>query len=173
MDGEQTVRSALLAVLAQARLPLVATRGVPATHDLNRLTLVINWREHASGSVALSHFDQAAVECTEIVHRRQVGAPAQRIGLKGCDAGVTSQSEGALWAPVYRIEAERLSKQLNRHHLETTPSTLTCHGVARCVLRYQRLTTPALNTASDQADIVWETKGDRSVKSLRPARIAA
>ena len=172
MDDEQTVRSALPAVMAQTLLQPAATRGAAATHDLNRLNLLTNLHGHASGLAALSYFDQAAVERTEIVHGRQVGALAQRIWLKGCDAGVLSQSEDALWAPVHRTEAERLSKQLNRHHPETTPSTLTCHGVARCVLRYQRLTTPALNTVSDQADIVWEPKGDRFDKSLPPTRVA-
>jgi len=44
--------------------------------------------------------------------------------------------------------------------------------VACCVLRYQRLTTPALNTVSDQADIVLEPKGDRFDKSLPPTRVA-
>ena len=173
MDGEQTVRSALLAVLAHARLPLVATRGVPATHDLNRLTLVINWRERASGSVALSHFDQAAVDRTEVVRWRQVGAPAQRIWLKGCDAGVTSESEDALWTPVTCTGAGRLSKGLNRRHPETTPSTLTRNAKAPRVLRYQRLTTPAPNTVSDQANIVWEPKGNGSVKNRHHVRVAA
>ena len=173
MDDEQTVRSALPAVLAQTLLTPVATGGVTVTHDLNRLTLLINLHGHASASVALSQFDQAAVERTEIVHWRQERAPAQRIGLKGCYAGVISQSEDALGTPVHCSEAEPLSKRLNRHHPETTPSTLTCHGVAACVLHYQRLSTPALNTVSDQADIACEPKGDRSVKRLRPASAAA
>ena len=173
MDDEQTVRSALPAVMAQTLLQPAATRGAAATHDLNRLNLLTNLHGHASGLAALSYFDQAAVERTEIVHGRQVGALAQRIWLKGCDAGVLSQSEDALWAPVHRTEAERLSKQLNRHHLETTPSTLTCHGVARCVLRYQRLTTPALSTMPDQAGVVCELKKDHSVKRLDLARVAA
>ena len=173
MDDEQTVRSALPAVMAQTLLPPAATRGAAATHDLNRLNLLINLHGHASGLAALSYFDQAAVERTEIVHRRQVGAAAQRIWLKGCDAGVLSQSEDALWAPVHRTEAERLSKKLNRHHPETTPSTLTRNDVAPCVSRYQRLTTPALSTVPDQADVVCEPKKDHCVKRLGLARVAA
>ena len=173
MDDEQTVRSALPTVLAQTLLQPVATRGVTVTHDLNRLTLLINLHGHASGSVALSHFDQAAVERTEIVHWRQVGAPAQRIWLKGCYARVTSQSEDALWTLVHCTEAERLPKRLNRHHPETTPSTLTRNDVAPCVSRYQRLTTPALSTVPDQADVVCEPKKDHSVKRLGLARVAA
>lgn len=173
MDDEQTVRSALPTVLAQTLLQPVATRGVTVTHDPNRLTLLINLHGHASGSVALSHFDQAAVERTEIVHWRQVGAPAQRIWLKGCYARVTSQSEDALWTLVHCTEAERLPKRLNRHHPETTPSTLTRNDVAPCVSRYQRLTTPALSTVPDQADVVCEPKKDHSVKRLGLARVAA
>lgn len=173
MDDEQTVRSALPAVLAQTQVTPVGTWGVTVTHDLNRLTLLINLHGHAIGSVALSQFDQVAVERTEIVHWRQEGAPAQRIWLKVCYAGVISQSEHAFWAPVHCTEGEPLSKRLNRHHPETTPSTLACHGEAACVLHYQRLSTPAVNTVSDQADIAWEPKGDRSVKRLPPARVAA
>jgi hypothetical protein len=172
MDDEQTVRSALPAVMAQTLLQPAATRGAAATHDLNRLNLLINLHGHASGLAALSYFDQAAVERTEIVHGRQVGALAQRIWLKGCYTGVTSQSEDALWTPVHSTEAARLPKRLNRHHPETTPSTLTRNDVAPCVSRYQRLTTPALSTVPDQADVVWEPKGDRFDKSLRPTRVA-
>ena len=173
MDDEQTVRSALPAVMAQTLLPPAATRGAAATHDLNRLNLLINLHRHASGLAALSYFDQAAVERTEIVHGRQVGALAQRIWLKGCYTGVTSQSEDALWTPVHSTEAARLPKRLNRHHPETTPSTLTRNDVAPCVSRYQRLTTPALSTMPDQAGVVCELKKDHSVKRLDLARVAA
>ena len=57
MDDEQTVRSALPAVMAQTLLPPAATRGAAATHDLNRLNLLINLHGHASGLAALSYFD--------------------------------------------------------------------------------------------------------------------
>ena len=173
MDDEQTVRSALPAVMAQTLLQPAATRGAAATHDLNRLNLLTNLHGHASGLPALSYFDQAAVECTEIVHGRQVGAPAQRIWLKGCDASVTSESEDALWTPVTCTGAGCLSKGLNRRHPETTPSTLTRNDVAPCGSRYQRLTTPALSTMPDQAGVVCELKKDHSVKRLDLARVAA
>ena len=173
MDDDHTVRSALLTALAQTLRPPLATLGVPLTHDLSCLTSLITLQGHSSGPLAPSDSNKASLGRTEIVHWRQERAPAQRIGLKGCYAGVISQSEDALGTPVHCSEAEPLSKRLNRHHPETTPSTLTRLGVAACVLHYQRLSTPALNTVSDQADIACEPKGDRSVKRLRPARVAA
>ena len=54
MDDEQTVRSALPAVMAQTLLQPAATRGAAATHDLNRLNLLTNLHGHASGLAALS-----------------------------------------------------------------------------------------------------------------------
>ena len=107
MDDDHTVRPALLAVLAQRLLPLLANRGQRVTHDLNRFTLLINLRRQASGSVALSHFDKAALGCTEIVHLRQVSAPAQRIQPKGWWVDLTPQSEDALWPPVNRTAAQK------------------------------------------------------------------
>ena len=93
-------------VLAEAVHPLFAIRGVPNTHDPNRLTFTIKLLGQTSVSVAVSNFVEAADKCTEMVHWRQVSAPAQLIRLKDWCDGLPPRSENELRAPVRRIEAE-------------------------------------------------------------------
>ena len=97
------------AALAESIHPLFATRGVPGTHDLALLsdTLAALRQPGAEGAVPVPAFDKALDDRTEMVHWRQVSAPAQLIFLEGWCVGLPPQSESELEVPINPMEAEQ------------------------------------------------------------------
>ena len=97
------------AALAESIHPLFATRGVPGTHDLALLNEAISaLRQSGPGGVVhLPAFDKALDDRTEMVHWRQVSAPAQLILLEGWCVGLSPQKERELEVAVNSTEAEQ------------------------------------------------------------------
>ena len=95
------------AALAESIHPLFATRGVPGTHDLALLDETIAALRQPSGAVPVPAFDKALDDRTEMVHWRQVSAPAQLIFLEGWCVGLSPQQESELEAPINLMEAEQ------------------------------------------------------------------
>ena len=95
------------AALAESLHPLFATRGVPGTHDLTLLNETIAALRQPSGAVPVPAFDKALDDRTEMVHWRQVSAPAQLIMLEGWCVGLSPQNERELEVSVNSTEAEQ------------------------------------------------------------------
>ncbi len=86
--------------------PLLATRGVPGTHDTALLGDTLDALPRSSGTVALPRFDKAADERLPKAAWPGVETPVDIVILEGWCLGVTPQSAEALARPVNRLEAE-------------------------------------------------------------------
>jgi D-glycerate 3-kinase len=91
--------------LAQSVHPLLATRGVPGTHDVTLAMKTINALKNA-GAVAIPRFDKAVddrkpTECWPVVQ-----APVDVIVLEGWCLSIDAQTEATLEHPVNSLEAD-------------------------------------------------------------------
>jgi D-glycerate 3-kinase len=84
--------------------PLLATRGVPGTHDLTLLNQVIDDLGTA-GSVRLPVFDKGADDLLPAAQWRRVSAPLDVLVLEGWCLGAVPQAPAALHEPVNTLEA--------------------------------------------------------------------
>ncbi len=79
--------------------PLLQTRGVPGTHDVELGLAVIEALGHA-GTVSIPEFDKSSDDRVPSTKWRQVDAPVDIIILEGWCVGATPQSESALLTPI-------------------------------------------------------------------------
>lgn len=93
------------AELAAAVHPLLATRGVPGTHDIARLEAVIQALGRP-GTVTLPRFDKAADDPLPPAQWRRVQAPVDVLVLEGWCLGAEPEDPGTLQQPVNALEAE-------------------------------------------------------------------
>lgn len=91
------------AVLAQRVHPLLATRGVPGTHDVT-LALEVIASLQREGEVALPSFDKASDDRRAPAAWRRVRAPVQVIVFEGWCLGASPQSSAALVQPINALE---------------------------------------------------------------------
>lgn len=89
--------------LAGSVHPLLATRGVPGTHDIPLLLDVIAGLG-GSGEVAIPVFDKAADDIEPPARWRRISAPVDVLVLEGWCVGARPQSEAALDQPVNALE---------------------------------------------------------------------
>ena len=85
--------------------PLLATRGVPGTHDVE-LGLTILDALSSSGHVALPRFDKAADDRSDASTWLTVQAPVRVVIFEGWCVGAQAQSESALVQPINSLEKE-------------------------------------------------------------------
>ena len=92
--------------LADSVHPLLATRGVPGTHELELLVEVLNRLENAreQGAISIPAFDKSRDDRAAPLDWT-AGRP-DLILLEGWFVGVSPQAPEALDAPVNRLEAE-------------------------------------------------------------------
>lgn len=90
--------------LAERVHPLLATRGVPGTHDLQLAGSVIDTLS-AGGDCEVPVFDKAQDD--RQAHGRLIQGPVDLLIFEGWCVGVTSQPEIALAPPVNALEAEQ------------------------------------------------------------------
>ena len=93
--------------LAATSHPLLATRGVPGTHDLDLLQGTLQALASNEGPVALPGFDKSRDERTNSVQWRQVCAPLGLVFLEGWCVGVPPQPDRLLIEPVNETESEQ------------------------------------------------------------------
>lgn len=93
------------AALAARIHPLLRTRGVPGTHDIERGLAVIDELGRA-GPVALPRFDKARDEPRPCDLWDMFEGPADLLILEGWCLGARPQPPGALIAPVNRLERD-------------------------------------------------------------------
>ena len=85
--------------------PLLVTRGVPGTHDVE-LGLTILDALSSSGHVALPRFDKAADDRSEESTWLTVEAPVRVVIFEGWCIGAQAQSDSALLQPINSLEKE-------------------------------------------------------------------
>ncbi len=90
--------------LAREVHPLLATRGVPGTHDVALLRRVIA-ELGGSGSVHLPRFDKGVDDVMPRAQWRRLQAPVDVVVLEGWCVGAAAQPPGALVRPANELEA--------------------------------------------------------------------
>jgi D-glycerate 3-kinase len=101
--------------LAQTVHPLLRTRGVPGTHDVELLGAVLDTLL-AGGSIDVPVFDKAADDrLPEQLWRRE--GPADILLLEGWCVGVGPQPESALVTPANDLEAREDAQGVWRRHV--------------------------------------------------------
>ena len=85
--------------------PLLATRGVPGTHDVP-LALSVIERLGREGDVAIPRFNKAVDDRYPESEWTHVAAPVDVVVLEGWCLGITEQTPGELAAPVNALEAQ-------------------------------------------------------------------
>jgi len=94
------------AALARDVHPLLATRGVPGTHDVALLVETVNALRHASPSkpARIPRFDKGRDTRVPPSRWRRVTAPPRLILLEGWCIGVPAEASSALVRPVNALE---------------------------------------------------------------------
>jgi D-glycerate 3-kinase len=95
------------AALAATVHPLLATRGVPGTHDIDLLRTTVSHLVGQGGTtvVHVPRFDKASDDRAPAAHWDRVEAPVAVILLEGWCLGARPQAPEALSAPVNTLEA--------------------------------------------------------------------
>jgi D-glycerate 3-kinase len=92
--------------LAQQVHPLLATRGVPGTHDVDLAEQTFE-ALNGTGTVAIPSFDKARDERRPVADWTSVAAPVDVILFEGWCVGARPQEEAALREPVNELERRR------------------------------------------------------------------
>ena len=85
--------------------PLLATRGVPGTHDLPLMRKTLQRLINSSGDVPIPRFDKASDDRYPPEKWEQASAPLDLIIIEGWCLGTPAQSDEALDNPVNELEA--------------------------------------------------------------------
>lgn len=103
--------------LSQRVHPLLATRGVPGTHDIAQALATLQQLRSSAGEVTLPGFDKATDDCLPPAGRQHTRAPRDVIILEGWCIGVTPQDSEALTEPVNTLESQEDSDGRWRRHV--------------------------------------------------------
>lgn len=90
--------------LAEQVHPLLATRGVPGTHDIPLALRTIENLLNHSGATAVVRFDKARDDRKPEAQWDPIGSPVDLVILEGWCLGTKSQSEAELGRPVNTLE---------------------------------------------------------------------
>lgn len=104
IDDFYLTRQSRLA-LAQTVHPLLATRGVPGTHDVTLMQSTLQRLAHDHGEVQIPRFDKARDDRYPQAQWDTVTAPLDVIIVEGWCMGTPAQPEEALKQPFNNLEA--------------------------------------------------------------------
>lgn len=110
------------ACLAQQVHPLLATRGVPGTHDVELAEQTFEALS-GTGTVAIPSFDKARDERRPRADWTSVAAPVEVILFEGWCVGARPQEEAALRDPVNELERRRDGDGTWRRHVNQQLAT--------------------------------------------------
>ena len=85
--------------------PLLATRGVPGTHDLALLEKTLAALVEKSGNVTVPRFNKASDDRTDSDQWHHVGAPVDVVIWEGWCLGVPPEPEARLAQPINKLES--------------------------------------------------------------------
>ncbi len=107
--------------LARRIHPLLATRGVPGTHDVQCLQQTLHQLNTAStnDSVPLPAFNKATDDCTPAAQWRHSNEPVDLIFLEGWFMGALPQTEAELQSPVNALEQFEDPEKIWRGYVNT------------------------------------------------------
>jgi D-glycerate 3-kinase len=91
--------------LAQSTHPLLATRGVPGTHDVALGREVLSWVKAGSGSFALPRFDKSRDDRVPRTDWHHCESPPDVLLFEGWCVGIPPQTDAELRQPVNELEA--------------------------------------------------------------------
>jgi D-glycerate 3-kinase len=113
-------------VLAEQVHPLLATRGVPGTHDIPLLEHTLDLlADESAGLVSVPRFDKSRDDRAEPQHWTQVAAPLDVVILEGWCLGARAEDPQALREPINDLEREEdptgtwrrySNEQLEKHY---------------------------------------------------------
>ncbi|WP_394170386.1 hypothetical protein [Saccharospirillum alexandrii] len=103
--------------LAQSTHPLLATRGVPGTHDVVLGRELFSWVRSGTGSRALPRFDKAQDDRASRADWHHCETPPDVLLFEGWCVGLTAQPETELTEPVNSLEAREDSAGDWRHYV--------------------------------------------------------
>ncbi|EJL30849.1 hypothetical protein [Novosphingobium sp. AP12] len=86
--------------------PLLITRGVPGTHDVDRATAVLDALASQGPPVALPAFDKANDDRVPASQEASAPTPVDIVLLEGWCVGARPQASGALAAPANSLECD-------------------------------------------------------------------
>lgn len=101
--------------------PLLATRGVPGTHDIARLTETLSSLESSKPgeAVILPQFNKAEDDLLPRDQWREVSSEVDLVLLEGWCVGVTPQDESALAEPINELESQEDPDGVWRRYVNT------------------------------------------------------
>lgn len=92
--------------LAQQRHPLLATRGVPGTHDLALGETILHWVRHGVGPKALPRFDKSRDDRYPEADWPLLTEPPDLLIFEGWCVAMTAQPASALDTPINALERD-------------------------------------------------------------------
>lgn len=94
--------------LAQEDHPLLATRGVPGTHDIALGMQVLDKLSglHGSNTLAMPKFDKAMDDLYDVADWPDIEVPVDVVVFEGWCVGARPQADSALMAPINALESE-------------------------------------------------------------------
>ncbi|PTY37270.1 hypothetical protein BGP77_02070 [Saccharospirillum sp. MSK14-1] len=92
--------------LAKQRNPLLATRGVPGTHDLALGETLLHWVRHGVGAKALPRFDKSRDDRRAMSEWPVLGSPPDMLIFEGWCVAMTAQPEAELDEPINALERD-------------------------------------------------------------------
>lgn len=109
--------------LARDVHPLLRTRGVPGTHDIDLLNDTLASLRAQDGSVLVPRFDKSNDDRFEQSHWTQIACPIDVVLLEGWCLGASAQSQSELVTPINALERNEDSdgtwRRYVNHRLET------------------------------------------------------
>tara|TARA_B110000046_G_scaffold184392_1_gene222758 strand:- start:10716 stop:11582 length:867 start_codon:yes stop_codon:yes gene_type:complete len=103
--------------LAQDVHPLLATRGVPGTHDIELAIATINCLIAAQSPTLVTRFDKSSDDRLPAQYCQTVSGPVGLIVLEGWCMGARPQQQAELCAPVNALEDIEDPKGTWRHYV--------------------------------------------------------
>lgn len=94
--------------LAQSVHPLLASRGVPGTHDIESALALLPrlFDTESDEPITLPGFDKASDDCIPLARCRQIRGPVDVVIVEGWFVGAEPQQESALLEPINRLEEQ-------------------------------------------------------------------
>ena len=109
--------------LAKKVHPMLATRGVPGTHDVDLMRSTFAALTSKSGEVYVPRFDKAADDRTKIEQWHRIGAPVDVVIWEGWCLGLDPEPEDRLETAVNALEAEEDPTGVWRKYANTALQT--------------------------------------------------